>query len=151
MRKSNKSLRREAILDIIENKSIGKQEELAIELKAIGINITQATLSRDLREMNIVRKKTENKEDKYTFIIDEEVTNRCQKIFKIAVTNIFIQEYFISVNTLSGMADVVGELIDRLRDKRIAGTIARHNNILVLCRGGNAAKQIFKELNSLRV
>lgn len=151
MGKSNKSLRREAILDIIENKCIGKQEELAIELRATGINITQATLSRDLREMNIVRKSLENNEHKYIVVIDEEVTNRCQKIFKVAVINIFVQEYFVSVNTLSGMADVVGELIDRLEDKRIAGTIASNNNILVLCRGVSAAKQVFKELNSLRL
>ncbi|MCR6514538.1 MAG: arginine repressor [Clostridium chrysemydis] len=151
MGNSNKSLRREAILDIIENKCIGKQDELVIELRSRGINITQATLSRDLREMNIVRKSLENKEHKYIIVTDEDVTKRCQKIFKDAVVSIFVQEYFISVNTLSGMADVVGELIDRLGDRRIAGTVASNNNILVLCRGVSAAKQIFKELNSLRL
>ena len=52
-----KSLRREVILDIIESKCICKQEELIIELKECGINVTQATLSRDLHEMNIIKKK----------------------------------------------------------------------------------------------
>lgn len=61
-----------------------------------------------------------------------------------------MQEYFISVNTLDGMASLIGEFIDRLGDGRIAGTVAK-NHILVLCRSVNATQQIFKELDSLRV
>ena len=60
-----KSLRQKVILDIIESKCIGKQEELIIELKECGINVTQATLSRDLHEMNIIRKSFDNHEHRY--------------------------------------------------------------------------------------
>lgn len=146
-----KSLRQQTIIDIVEKKCIGKQEELIIELKACGIIVTQATLSRDLHEMNIIRKKIANKEHKYIVTKEGAFVKKYKNIFKISVVGIAIQEYFILVNTLNGMASLVGEFIDKLGDNRIAGTVARKNHILVLCRSLNATQQIFKELDSLRL
>lgn len=146
-----KNRRREEILDIVKHEDIVKQEELAVKLKRRGIAVTQTTLSRDLREMNIVRKSTGDKEYKYVLAIDEDVTKRCQRVFKEVVTSIFIQEYFVLIKTMSGTADAVGELIDRLDDRRIVGTVAGKNNILVLCKNIKGAKQVFKELNDLRM
>lgn len=146
-----KSLRQQAILDIVENNCIGKQEELIIELKACEISVTQATLSRDLREMNIIRKSFDNKEYRYVVAKEGAFVKKYKNIFKSSVVGVAIQEYFILVNTLNGMASLVGEFIDRLEDNRIAGTVARKNHILVLCRSLNATQQIFKELDSLRL
>ena len=146
-----KSLRHEVILDIIESKCICKQEELIIELKECGINVTQATLSRDLHEMNIIRKSFENHEHRYMVTKEDKFIKKFKNIFKSSVRSISMQEYFISVNTLDGMASLIGEFIDRLGDGRIAGTVAKKNHILVLCRSVNATQQIFKELDSLRV
>lgn len=146
-----KSLRREVILDIIESKCICKQEELIIELKECGINVTQATLSRDLHEMNIVKKKLNNNEQRYVVMKEDEFIKKFKSIFKSSVRSISMQENFISVNTLDGMASLIGEFIERLEEERIAGTVAKKNHILVLCRSVNATQQIFKELDSLRV
>lgn len=146
-----KSLRHEVILDIIESKCICKQEELIIELKECGIKVAQATLSRDLHEMNIVKKKLNNNEQRYVVMKEDEFIKKFKSIFKSSVRSISMQENFISVNTLDGMASLIGEFIDRLGDGRIAGTVAKKNHILVLCRSVNATKQIFKELDSLRV
>ncbi|MGU8147945.1 arginine repressor [Clostridium perfringens] len=146
-----KSLRREVILDIIESKCICKQEELIIELKECGIKVAQATLSRDLHEMNIVKKKLNNNEQRYVVMKEDEFIKKFKSIFKSSVRSISMQENFISVNTLDGMASLIGEFIDRLGDGRIAGTVAKKNHILVLCRSVNATQQIFKELDSLRV
>lgn len=146
-----KSLRQQAILDIIENKCIGKQEELIIELKEYGINTTQATLSRDLHEMNIIRKGCANKGYSYVVVKEGAFVKRFKNIFKSSVISISMQEYFISVTTLNGMANLVGEFVDRIEDNRIAGTIARKNHVLVLCRSINATQQTFKELESLRL
>lgn len=146
-----KSLRHEVILDIIESKCICKQEELIIELKECGINVTQATLSRDLHEMNIVKKKLNNNEQRYVVMKEDEFIKKFKSIFKSSVRSISMQENFISVNTLDGMASLIGEFIERLEEERIAGTVAKKNHILVLCRSVNATQQIFKELDSLRV
>lgn len=146
-----KSLRREVILDIIESKCICKQEELIIELKECGINVTQATLSRDLHEMNIVKKKLNNNEQRYVVMKEDEFIKKFKSIFKSSVRSISMQENFISVNTLDGMASLIGQFIERLEEERIAGTVAKKNHILVLCRSVNATQQIFKELDSLRV
>lgn len=146
-----KSLRREVILDIIESKCICKQEELIIELKECGIKVTQATLSRDLHEMNIVKKKLNNNEQRYVVMKEDEFIKKFKSIFKSSVRSISMQENFISVNTLDGMASLIGQFIERLEEERIAGTVAKKNHILVLCRSVNATQQIFKELDSLRV
>ncbi len=146
-----KSLRREVILDIIESKCICKQEELIIELKECGIKVAQATLSRDLHEMNIVKKKLNNNEQRYVVMKEDEFIKKFKSIFKSSVRSISMQEYFISVNTLDGMASLIGQFIERLEEERIAGTVAKKNHILVLCRSVNATQQIFKELDSLRV
>ena len=146
-----KSLRREVILDIIESKCICKQEELIIELKECGIKVAQATLSRDLHEMNIVKKKHNNNEQRYVVMKEDEFIKKFKSIFKSSVRSISMQENFISVNTLDGMASLIGQFIERLEEERIAGTVAKKNHILVLCRSVNATQQIFKELDSLRV
>lgn len=146
-----KSLRREVILDIIESKCICKQEELIIELKECGIKVAQATLSRDLHEMNIVKKKLNNNEQRYVVMKEDEFIKKFKSIFKSSVRSISMQENFISVNTLDGMASLIGQFIERLEEERIAGTVAKKNHILVLCRSVNATQQIFKELDSLRL
>ena len=146
-----KSLRREVILDIIESKCICKQEELIIELKECGIKVAPATLSRDLHEMNIVKKKLKNNEQRYVVMKEDEFIKKFKSIFKSSVRSISMQENFISVNTLDGMASLIGQFIERLEEERIAGTVAKKNHILVLCRSVNATQQIFKELDSLRV
>ncbi|MGU8532284.1 arginine repressor [Clostridium perfringens] len=146
-----KSLRREVILDIIESKCICKQEELIIELKECGIKVAQAALSRDLHEMNIVKKKLNNNEQRYVVMKEDEFIKKFKSIFKSSVRSISMQENFISVNTLDGMASLIGQFIERLEEERIAGTVAKKNHILVLCRSVNATQQIFKELDSLRV
>lgn len=147
----DKSLRQQVIMNIVESKCIGKQDELIIELKHCGINITQATLSRDLHEMNIVRKSLENNEYRYIVTKEGAFIKKFKSIFRSSVTSVSMQEYFISVNTLNGMASLIGEFIDRLSDNRIAGTVARKNHVLVLCRSVNATQQIFKELDTLRL
>ncbi|MEG1002251.1 arginine repressor [Clostridium sp.] len=146
-----KKRRREAIINIIQSEDIGKQEELVFKLKHLGINVTQSTLSRDLKEMHIIRKSLENKQSKYILATEDNVAKKFKTIFEDAVISIFIQEYFISIRTLKGMAAVVGELIDRLDDKRIRGTVAKNNNVLILCANCEACKQVFKGLNDLRI
>ena len=145
-----KKRRREAILNIIKNEDIGKQEQLVLKLKHLGINATQATLSRDLREMHIIRKLMKNKEHKYVLLTEENVGKRCNNIFKNSVESICVQEYFIAIRTMKGMADVVGEFIDRLNDKRILGTVANNYSVIIVCNGEKNAKLVFKELNDLR-
>lgn len=146
-----KNLRHQIILDIVENKYIYKQDELIIELKSRGIKVTQATLSRDLHELNIIRKTLSNKEIRYVAIRKDDLIEKYRDIFRISTLNIYAQDKFIIINTLDGRADMIGEFLDQLEDNRIAGTIARKNSILVLCRNTIFARQVFKKLESLRV
>ncbi len=150
MSNDKKVNRRQAILHILGRNNIEKQDELLVELKQIGIKTTQSTLSRDLQEMHIVRVPLEDKSYKYVFKDEDKVSTRLLSIFKEAVTDIGIQEYFVYIKTLDGMASSVGEMIDTLDNIKIAGTIAGNNNIFVLCKGIEVAKEVYEELNALR-
>lgn len=151
MNNLDKNLRQQAILDIVENKCICKQDELIIELKSRGIRVAQATLSRDLHELNIVRKSLPNKDVRYVAIRKDEFIRRYRGIFKRSILRIYTQDKFIAINTLDGRAEMIGEFLDGLEDNRIAGTVARKNHILVLCRNTSFTHQVFRELESLRL
>lgn len=151
MKNSEKILRQKAILDIVKNNSICKQNELIIELKSRGIRATQATLSRDLHELNIVRKSLPNKDMRYVSIRKNDLIKKYKDIFKMTTLSISTQDKFISIDTLDGMAEMTGSFLDQLEDNRIAGNIARKNHILILCRNVNFANQVFRELESLRL
>ena len=142
--------RRKEILEIIEKNAIEKQEELIIELKKRGFKATQATVSRDLKDLNIVRTPTGDEKYKYVVTDNNIFMQRMKSIFRQAVINIDIQEYFLCVKTSSGMAQVVAEMIDCINDKRIVGTVAGNNNIFILCRNVESAKKIAQTINSIR-
>ena len=150
MGNSIKVQRRKEILKIIEENAIEKQEELIIELKKRGFKSTQATVSRDLKDLNIVRTPTGNERYKYVIADNNIFMERMKSIFRQAVISVDIQEYFLCVKTSSGMAQIVAETIDCINDKRVVGTVAGNNNIFILCRSIDSAKKIAQTINSIR-
>lgn len=121
-----------------------------IELKEAGVKVAQATLSRDLHELNIRKKSVANHEQRYVVLKEDDFIKKFKNIFKSSVKRLSMQENFIAVDTSDGMASLIGRFIEKLEENRIAGTIARKNHILVLCRSAEATHQILKELDSLR-
>lgn len=81
---------------------------------------------------------------------EDAFVKKFKDIFKVSVKRLSMEENFIAVDTLDGMATLVGQFIERLEENRIAGTVAKKNHILVLCRSIESTHQILRELNSLR-
>lgn len=128
-----KYTRQRKILEIIENYDIETQEELAVFLKKAGIEITQATISRDIKELRLVKVLTQNGRYKYAVVDDrlEGTTDRLITIFRNSVISLDIAGHIIVVKTLPGAAQVCGSAIDSLRLKGIVGTLAGDDTIFI--------------------
>ncbi len=127
MHKRERHLR---IRELLSRQVIGRQEELARALEEEGFKVTQATLSRDLQEMGIVRVRTA---DGFRYVVPTEGSQeRLRRIVQLEVTSIQSNEHLIVVKTLSGHAQAVAVYLDQLENAGILGTVAGDDTILVV-------------------
>ncbi|RKD34561.1 arginine repressor [Thermohalobacter berrensis] len=141
-----KYARQAKILELIENYDIETQEELAEKLKQAGIDVTQATISRDIKELRIVKVLTKNGKYKYAAIgqNQEGISERLIKIFKNSVTSIDVAGNLLVIKTLPGAAQIVGSAIDTMDLKEIVGTIAGDDTIFVAIYNQEKIKEVLE-------
>jgi len=147
-----KTARQNIILDIIKTHHIETQEDLAEALMDMGITITQATVSRDIKELNLIKVQTENGRYKYAASVGEtEVKNISVMIrmFKASVKSIKTAGNIVVVKTLSGSANVAAEAVDNLDLPGLVGTLAGDNTVFVAAASIEEAEQISQNLNEL--
>ncbi len=131
--KLSKQARHRKILEIISKQEIQTQEELVQKLEAENLSITQATVSRDIKELNIIKANTIKGKQKFVAMksINDPGTDRLLKVFSEAVLHSVISGNLIVVHTLPGMAPACASAIDAMNLNRIAGTIAGDDTIFV--------------------
>ena len=129
-----KNARQTAILSIIEQNDIETQEELAGKLKEMGIVVTQATVSRDIKELRLLKVLSASGGYKYATADKAEhgLSERFVRMFKDSVLSISFAGNIIVIKTLSGSANVAAEAIDSMRLPEILGTMAGDNTILAI-------------------
>jgi transcriptional regulator of arginine metabolism len=126
-----KNKRQFAIKDIITHKQICNQDELRLELKKRGIDVTQATLSRDLKELGVGRISAGDASH-YVLQPDSAEVNILGPMVTRQVLSIDANESLIVVKTLPGCANVVGEYLDAQNNPAIIGTLAGDNTLLIV-------------------
>lgn len=128
--------RHSKILEIIESNIIETQEELAEQLKKSGISVTQATVSRDIKELRLIKVLTEDGKYKYAAMKEQDsmLSERLFRTFKETVLSVDYSGNIIVVKTFSGAANAAGEAIDAFDVKEIVGSVAGDNTIFVLVR-----------------
>ncbi len=126
--------RQTKILEIIKNEEISTQEELAERLKEEGFNATQATVSRDIKELGLVKVSGRIKKSRYADApkVPERILDKYGKILTDTIVSVKSSENLIIIKTLSGCAGAAAEVIDRVPDDSILGTIAGDNTILLI-------------------
>lgn len=146
-----KVTRHAKILEIINSKDIETQEELAEELKKSGMNVTQATVSRDIKELKLIKVLSESGKYKYATIIHTEnfLSNKLVNIFSQTVIGVENVDKFVVLKTISGSASAAAEAIDSLNFEGIAGTIAGDNTIFVLTRDSEKAQAITQKMKKM--
>lgn len=146
-----KITRHEKILELIQKKDIETQEELAEELRKSGIEITQATVSRDIKELKLIKVLGENGRYKYAAIAKNEndLSDKLVNIFSHSVISVESVNNFVVVKTLSGSANAAAEAIDSLNFKGIAGTLAGDNTIFIMARTSEQAFEIVERMKKV--
>ncbi len=122
-------------LEIIKKNEIETQEELAAQLKKEGIKVTQATISRDINELRLIKVPVGDQKYKYALPYDKTSGNFMEvmsKIFKDFVVSLDYTECFIVLKSLPGTAQAVAAAIDGANWSEIIGTVAGDDNILII-------------------
>jgi transcriptional regulator of arginine metabolism len=143
-----KKNRHRQIVEIINKYDVETQEDLANYLKEAGFEVTQATVSRDIREMKLTKIATEKGRQKYAVISnqDSEISERLTRVFKEAVTKIDYAQNIIVVRTLNGMGMAVAVALDNMQNPEILGTIAGDDTVFCVVRSHNQASVIIEKL-----
>lgn len=146
-----KVLRHAKIIEIINSKEIETQEELADELKRCGMDVTQATVSRDIKELKLIKVLSNSGKYKYVAITPEQnfLSNKLVNIFSQTVLYVENIENMVIIKTITGSASAAAEAIDSLSFDEIAGTIAGDNTIFIIVRGVDKAQELVKKIKKL--
>ena len=146
-----KNARQTAILSIIEQYDVETQEELAGRLKDMGIVVTQATVSRDIKELRLLKVLSASGGYKYATADKAEhgLSERFVRMFRDSVLSINFAGNIVVVKTLAGSANAAAEAIDSMHLPEILGTMAGDNTILVIVQNETEAAQAVKRFQDM--
>lgn len=147
-----KSTRQNVILSIIEKENIETQNQLMSALAKRGIKSTQATLSRDIRELHLVKTMTPDGIYRYTAPAEDEkpeYDERLRKIFRESVTHHADAQNIIVIKTLPGLAGAAAGTIDSMHIDSLVGTLAGDDTALLIMKDSESAKAFCSEINDM--
>ena len=144
-----KSSRQNAILEIIDTHNVETQEDLAKYLLERGHRVTQATISRDIKDLGLV-KITENGKQRYDRErLNSNVTQKFRDMYKHSILSVENAGNLVVLKTLSASANVVAVMVDRLNNKHVLGCVAGDDTVFVACRDEAGAKEVCKMLTEI--
>ena len=147
-----KSKRQAKIMEIISTTNVETQEQLLQELQEAGFTSTQATISRDIKELRIVKELTSFGTYRYTTAAREvpsTFTGRLNTIFRECVTSVDYAQNIIIIRTLPGLASAAASAIDAMGMNKVVGSLAGDDTDMVVMRDMNAAASFCGEIRNL--
>ena len=143
--------RQNMILELISQNEIETQDKLAAMLKAEGFNVTQATISRDIKELQLIKVLTASGKYKYSVSnrTDAPISNRFVRIFRETVISMVSAKNLMIVKTLPGCGGATAEAIDNLGMRHIVGTVGGDNTVLVIVDDDENVPEISALFNGL--
>lgn len=141
-----KKNRHEAILSLIAQQDIGTQEELMQKLNDLGYKVTQATVSRDIKYLKLIKTPVSSGQYKYSYVNNEseDFSGKYYSILSHSVTSVDYAGNMAVVKCYAGMANAACAAMDNLEIENIVGTLAGDDTIFVLCRDEKSAGE-FKD------
>ena len=147
-----KSQRQAKIIEIISNTNVETQEQLLAALQEAGFTSTQATISRDIKELRIVKELTSFGTYRYTTAAKEvpsSFSGRLNTIFRECVTDFDYAQNIIVIHTLPGLASAAASALDAMNMSVVLGTLAGDDTVMVVMRDNNSAAAFCGEIKSL--
>jgi len=144
--------RQSKILELIEKEPLETQEEMSARLKACGFDTTQATVSRDIKELRLIKVLTPDGKYRYatsTAELESGLQTRVRKIFRESVTGIDTAMNMVVIKTLPGMANAAAFAIDAMHSASVVGTLAGDDTVFIVMRDIESAQDFREEAGRL--
>ena len=144
-----RSARHAKILELISHKEIETQEELCAELQAMNLVVTQATISRDIRDLHLFKVAGIEKKYRYAYINDGEsdISPKMRSLFRDCVISVRSAQNLVVVKTLAGNGANAGAVIDKLSYTGIVGSVAGDDTLLIVCEDNDNALAVVHKIN----
>lgn len=140
------------VKELVEKKVIRTQDELAEALRQEGIEVTQATVSRDIKEMMLVKVPTGDGSHRYAFPSEHSITvsvARLEKTFQDSVLSVNSSGNIVVLRTLPGTAQAVAYVLDNIRWPEIIGTVAGDDTIFIVVKPEKEAEKVVERFESM--
>lgn len=146
-----KKSRHQKIKELVEEYEIETQEELAEKLKEAGYAVTQATVSRDIREMKLSKISMGDGRQKYTILIqgDHYLSDKYIRVLKDGFVSMDMAQNILVIKTVSGMAMAVAAAVDAMKLKEIVGSIAGDDTIMMAVRTVEDTEIVMEKIRSV--
>ena len=147
-----KSSRQQRILEIIASKDVETQSQLIDELFACGVKSTQATLSRDIKELRLVKELTSAGQYRYVAASRDELTDfdlRLKKIFRESVTSYAVAQNILVIKTMPGLAPAACAALDGMDIDGLVETLAGDDTAFIAMKDREAAENFEREVEKL--
>jgi transcriptional regulator of arginine metabolism len=146
-----KDNRHQKIVQLVENNDIETQEELADRLREAGFSVTQATVSRDIRQLKLSKVSTGNGKQKYVILKqdDSHLSSKYIRVLKDGFVSMDNAQNLLVIKTVSGMAMAVAAAVDAMKLNEIVGSIAGDDTIMVALRTVEDAKTVMEKIRQV--
>lgn len=147
-----KTSRQNVILQIIAENDIETQAQLIKALADRGVSSTQATLSRDIKDLQLVKELGENGKYRYVVSVKSKNTDhevRLKKIFRESVTSICVAQNLIVIKTLPGLASAACSTLDTMHIENLAGTLAGDDTAFIAMKDNQSAEKFCKMIEAM--
>lgn len=144
-----RSARHAKILEIISNKEIETQEELCAELNKLNYVVTQATISRDIKDLHLFKVAGAEKRYRYTYIngAESEISPKMKSLFRDCIVSVRSAQNIVVIKTLIGNGANAGTVVDKLNYTEIVGSVAGDDTLIVVCSDNEGAENVVRKIN----
>lgn len=146
-----KRKRHEVIVELIEKYDIETQEELAVYLKGEGYDVTQATVSRDIRELKLSKIATGDGKQKYVIFKNDDsfLGDKYIRVLKDGFVSMSMAQNILVIKTVAGMAMAVAAAIDALKFPEVVGCIAGDDTIMAAIKSVEDTNVVMEKINNM--
>lgn len=146
-----KTNRQTKIIEIIQKNEVETQDELSALLEKDGFRVTQATVSRDIRELKLTKIPTASGRQKYAVITDapENLSKKYERVLREGFLSMDMAQNILVIKTVSGMASAVCAAIDAMKMREIVGSIAGDDTIMCAIRTVDDAYAVMKKIRRI--
>lgn len=143
-----RSLRQNKILEIIAKNEIETQDELVQALRNLNFDVTQATVSRDIKELGLIKILSDSKKYKYAYVetTEQQVSNKIVGIYKEVVISVKVALNLVVLKTLKGFASGISSYIDKMNIDKLMGTVYGEDTVMCITENTTDAETVYEKL-----